>query len=258
MPGYVSELFTLDGRVALVTGGSSGIGRHVARTLACAGANVVLVGRRAHHLQDAADEIGLEAGRKAVILSADLSEREAVERVAAESVKPFGDPDIVVNAAGVNLREAAEDVSWESWQQTLHLNLSVPFMLTRTLVPAMRRQGLGNVINVASLQSYRAFPNGIAYGASKGGIAQLTRAMAEAWSKHGIVSNAIAPGFFPTELTKPVFENPDILAHNAAMTAIGRNGEMQDLEGAVVLLASRAAAYITGQVIAIDGGFSAK
>jgi len=112
MAGYVSELFTLDGRVALVTGGSSGIGRHVARTLACAGANVVLVGRRAHQLQDAADEIGLKAGRKAVILSADLSEREAVERVAAESAKPFGDPDIVVNAAGVNLREAAEDVSW--------------------------------------------------------------------------------------------------------------------------------------------------
>ena len=122
----------------------------------------------------------------------------------------------------------------------------------------MRQKGFGNIINIASLQSYRAFANSAAYGASKGGIAQLTRAMAEAWSKDGIVTNAIAPGFFPTALTQPVYDNPELLAGNAAKTAIGRNGEMGDLEGATIFLASRASAYITGQVLAVDGGFMAK
>ena len=122
----------------------------------------------------------------------------------------------------------------------------------------MKKKGTGNIINVASLQSYRAFANSIPYGASKGGIAQLTRAMAEAWSPLGIVANAIAPGFFPTALTRPVYDNPELLAHNARMTAIGRNGELPDLDGITVFLGSAAANYITGQVIAVDGGFTAK
>ena len=120
------------------------------------------------------------------------------------------------------------------------------------------KQRSGQHHNVASLQSFRAFANSIAYGASKGGIAQLTRAMAEAWSPFGIVSNAVAPGFFPTELTRKVYENPELLAHNAGMTAIGRNGELSDLDGVTVFLASAAASYITGQIIAVDGGFTAK
>ena len=126
------------------------------------------------------------------------------------------------------------------------------------LIDGMREKGGGNIINIASLQSYRAFSNSVAYGASKGGVVQLTRAMAEAWSKDGIVTNAIAPGFFPSELTKPVYGNPELLAENAAKTAIGRNGEMDDLDGVTIFLASRASAYITGQVLAVDGGYSAK
>jgi gluconate 5-dehydrogenase len=122
----------------------------------------------------------------------------------------------------------------------------------------MKAKGYGSIINIASLQSYRAFPNSMAYGATKGGIAQLTRAMAEAWSKDGIIANAIAPGFFPTELTRKVYENPEMLQHNARMTAIGRNGELSDLDGVAVFLASKAASYITGQVISVDGGFTAK
>ena len=258
MNSFVEDLFSLTGRIALVTGASSGIGRQMAGTLARAGADVVLVARRADRLEGAAEAINAAEGGTAAVLVADLAERDEVARAAEAAAEPFGAPDIVVNAAGINLRQAAKDVTWESWDKTLDLNLSVPFFLTRELVPGMRARRGGNVINIASLQSFRAFANGIAYGASKGGITQLTRAMAEAWSSDGIVANAIAPGFFPTELTRPVYDNPDMLAHNAAMTAVGRNGELDDLDGATVFLASRAAAYVTGQVVSVDGGFTAK
>jgi NAD(P)-dependent dehydrogenase (short-subunit alcohol dehydrogenase family) len=138
------------------------------------------------------------------------------------------------------------------------LNLAVPFFLARELVPGMQAKGWGRIINIASLQSTRAFANGIVYGASKGGITQLTRSMAEAWSSTGINSNAIAPGFFPTGLTAPVYQNPVMLDKLAAQTAIGRNGELQDLDGVTVFLAASASDYITGQIINLDGGFTAK
>ncbi len=258
MTSFVENIFSLTRRTALITGGSSGIGRHMALTLARAGADVVVVARRADQLQHAVDAINADDGGNAAALTADLADRDALAEISSEAAKPFGAPDIIVNAAGINLREPPEDISWETWDRTLDINLSVPFFLTRAFVPGMRTKGFGNVINIASLQSFRAFANGMAYGASKGGIAQLTRAMAESWSGDGISVNAIAPGFFPTELTEPVYENPDMLAHNAAMTAIGRNGEMTDLDGATVFLASKASSYITGQIISVDGGFTAK
>ncbi len=257
MPSFVEDLFDLKGRVAMVTGASSGIGRHMALTLAAAGAHLIVVGRDRDRLKDTAAEI-TALDHEAMILPADLLVRDEVERVAKESAGFFGAPDILVNAAGINLREPADDITWESWDQTQNINLGVPFFLARELVGGMRQKGGGNIINIASLQSWRAFPDSVAYGASKGGIAQLTRAMAEAWSKDGIVTNAIAPGFFPTELTRPVFDNPALLAANASRTAVGRNGEMDDLDGATIFLASRAAAYISGQVLAVDGGFTAK
>lgn len=258
MTSDVGELFSLVGRVALVTGASSGIGRHMASVLADAGAKVVLVGRRADRLNDAVTEIEVSRAGHAAALAGDLSERAGVERVAKAAADAFGAPDILINAAGVNFRDPADDISWDNWDRTLMLNLSAPFFLARNLVPGMRAKGMGNIINIASLQSYRAFANGVAYGASKGGIVQVTRSMAEAWSADGIVANAIAPGFFPTELTQPVFDNPQLLDHNARMTAIGRNGEMRDLDGATLFLASRASAYVTGQVLPVDGGFTAK
>jgi gluconate 5-dehydrogenase len=134
----------------------------------------------------------------------------------------------------------------------------VPFFLARACVPGMMDKGYGRIINIASLQSYRAFANSMPYGASKGGVVQLTRAMAEAWSKERINANAIAPGFFPTELTAAVFANEELAQHNARMTAIGRNGELEDLDGVTVFLASPASAYITGATIPVDGGFTAK
>ena len=257
MTSFVSQLFDLSGRVALVTGASSGIGRHMAGTLARAGAAVILVARRAERLAETAKVI-TDGGGSAEVFVAQLAERDEIARVASDAGNAFGAPDILVNAAGINPRQSADDVSWDVWDTTLRLNLSVPFFLARELVPGMRARGGGNIINIASLQSFRAFPDGAAYGASKGGVVQMTRAMAEAWSKDEIVTKAVAPGFFPTELTAAVYGDPETAAHHAAMTAVGRNGELRDLDGATVFLASRAAAYVTGQVLAVDGGYSAK
>jgi NAD(P)-dependent dehydrogenase (short-subunit alcohol dehydrogenase family) len=258
MLNNIQQLFDLSGRVALCTGGSSGIGRRMALALSQAGADVVMVGRNQAGLAEAMDQLTAEGSGQGVSITADLLDRSTLGDVVAEASEVFGAPDILINAAGINLREPYDEISEVSWLQTLDINLSTPFFLARHCVPGMKSKGRGNIINIASLQSYRAFANSIAYGASKGGIAQLTRAMAEAWSPFGIVSNAIAPGFFPTELTREVYENPKQLAHNAGMTAIGRNGELSDLDGVTVFLASAAANYITGQIIAVDGGFTAK
>lgn len=257
MTSYVNSLFSLTGRVALVTGASSGIGRHMALTLGRAGASVIGVARRPDGLQSLVNEVS-GAGGTAEAIAADLAGEDNWPRLADAAAEMFGAPDILVNAAGINLRQPADEVTEDGWNRTLHLNLSVPFFLAQALVPGMREKGAGNIINIASLQSFRAFANGIAYGASKGGVTQLTRAMAEAWSGNGITANAIAPGFFPTELTAPVFGNDDLSAHHAAATAIGRNGRMEDLDGITVFLASRASSYITGQVIGVEGGYLAK
>ena len=249
--------FDLTGKVALVTGASSGIGQRQAHALAAAGARVVLLGRRQPQLDAAVAEIeALDA--QASALAADLEDREQLADIAALAALPFGNIDILINAAGVNLRQPAAEITLESWDQTINLNLAVPFFLARALLPGMRERGWGRIINIASLQSSRAFANGLAYGASKGGIAQMTRAMAEAWSAEGINCNAIAPGFFPTGLTAPVYENPQMLNKLSAQTAIGRNGELADLDGVTVFLAAPASDYITGQIIHLDGGFTAK
>lgn len=250
--------FDLTGEVALCTGATSGIGRRMALALARAGAKVVLLGRRREQLDAAQAEIETGTAGHVATLAADLAEHSDCTEMVREAGTRFGAPSVLVNAAGVNLREAPDDITPESWDLTLKLNLTVPFFLARACVPAMRAAGHGSIINIASLQSYRAFPNGSAYGASKGGIAQLTRAMAEAWSADGITANAIAPGFFPTELTEAVFADPERTALNAAQTAIGRNGRLEDLDGITVFLASQASRYITGQVISVDGGFTAK
>jgi NAD(P)-dependent dehydrogenase (short-subunit alcohol dehydrogenase family) len=166
--------------------------------------------------------------------------------------------DILVNAAGVNLREPFEAVSEPSFDQHMALHVKAPFFLTQAFAPAMKTQGWGRIINLASMQSFRAFAHSAPYGVGKGGVVQLTRATAQAWSADGINCNAIAPGFFPTPLTAPVFSDPKKATANAAQTCIGRNGELTDLHGLTVFLASNASAYITGQTICCDGGFTAK
>ena len=158
----------------------------------------------------------------------------------------------------MNLRQPFEAVTAEAFDLHMALHVRAPFLLTQALAPAMAERGHGRIINIASMQSYRAFPNSAPYGAAKGAVLQLTRAIAEAWSARGVTCNAIAPGFFPTPLTKAVFDDPGRAAHNAAQTACGRNGELSDLYGTVVFLASDASAYVTGQTLPVDGGFTAK
>ena len=249
--------FSVDGRIACVTGASSGLGRFLAGTLAEANAAVVGIARRKSELESWADGVRAAGGRAAIV-QADLSDPTSLNEVAIKAGRHFGAPDILINAAGINPRRHADDLTPETWRHTLDLNLSTPFFLSQKLVPAMAEKGWGRIINVASLQSQRAFANGLAYGASKGGIAQLTRAMAEAWSARGIMCNALAPGFFPTELTGPVFSDTKLSEHVAAQTCIGRNGRLEDIAGPALFLASPASDYVTGQVLAVDGGFTAK
>jgi NAD(P)-dependent dehydrogenase (short-subunit alcohol dehydrogenase family) len=248
------DLFDLTGRVACVTGASAGLGQRAAMVLAAAGAKVVGVALRA----EALEKWAAETGENAAIVAADLSQRDQIAEIAEKVSAPFGAPDIVVHAAGINTREAADDVTDAGWDVTMNLNLAAPFFLSQAFAPAMKAKNWGRVVNFASLQTTRAFPGGIAYGASKAGIAQLTRAMAEAWSKDGITANAIGPGFFPTELTGPVFANPERAARNAANTCIGRNGDLSDMDGPLLFLCSDASGYVTGQTLMVDGGFTAK
>lgn len=247
-------LFDLTGRVACVSGASSGLGRRAAVALAVAGARVVGVARRA----DALESLCAEIGPAARFVAADIADRKAIKKLARDIATPFGAPDIVVHAAGLNTRQAADDVTADGWDQTLAINLSAPFFLSQALVPEMKKKGWGRIVNFASLQTTRAFPGGIAYGATKAAVGQLSRAMAEAWSPYGITANAIGPGFFPTELTQAVFDDPERAARNAAQTCIGRNGRMEDIDGPLLFLCSDASAYVTGQVLMVDGGFTAK
>ena len=256
---FSDKLFSLANKTALVTGAGSGIGQRQALALAHAGANVILTGRRQSALESTAETIaaGSTDANPPIVISADLGSPEACPSFASEVLARVSHVDIVCNTAGVNLREAWQDITPASWKQTLDLNLAVPFFLSREFVPGMIEQGWGRVINIASLQTTRAFTNGLAYGASKGGIGQATRAMAEAWSANGITANAIAPGFFPTGLTAPVFDDSNAADSLAARTAMKRNGKLEDLDGVTVFLASHASDYITGQIIGVDGGFTA-
>jgi len=252
----LQALFSLADRVALVTGGSSGIGRAIAEAFVDAGARVVLVARSEPELRTARDHI-IARGGQAECVRCDLANRGEIERCADAGARCFGAPDIVVNSAGINVRKPMLELTSDDWDRTMRLNLDAPFFLSQRLVPAMIARGWGRIINIASLQSVRAFANSGAYGASKGGVMQLTRAQAEAWSGKGVNANAIAPGFFATPLTAAVASDPVKWQANAARTFIGRNGELPDLAGTAIYLASRASDYVTGQTIFVDGGFSA-
>ncbi len=253
----LASLFDLTGRTALVTGGNSGIGLAMARALGLAGARVLLAARREGELARAMRALEAD-GIAAQATAIDLAARDGPEALCAAARARALPIDIVVNAAGMNLRQPFAEVTREAFDLHLAVHLWAPFRLTQLLAPAMSERGFGRIINIGSLQSRRAFADSAPYGAAKGGIVQLTRAIAEAWSAKGITCNAIAPGFFPTPLTAPLFDAPEEARRMAARTAIGRNGEMPDLYGVTVFLASSASAYITGQTIYVDGGFSAK
>ncbi|GCB42871.1 SDR family NAD(P)-dependent oxidoreductase [Streptomyces sp. NL15-2K] len=252
---YLSQLFSLDGRVAVVTGGSSGIGRAIAGALARAGAGVVVVARREEELAATVDELSAD-GCRAAWVSADLRTRDGVRAAAEEAAGVFGEPDILVNSAGVNLRPPMGEVGEEVWDTTMAVNLDAPYLLGQRFGPGMAARGFGRIIHITSQQAHRAFVQSGAYGVSKGALESLARSQAEAWSPHGVTCNTLVPGFVMTPLNARLSSDPEKVAALAARTMVGRNGLAEDFAGAVVFLASRASAYVTGQAIFVDGGFS--
>ncbi|MFB6939352.1 SDR family NAD(P)-dependent oxidoreductase [Streptomyces chartreusis] len=252
---YLSELFSLEGRVAVVTGGSSGIGRAITEALARAGARVVVVARREAELAATVGELEA-AGCRAARVSADLGTRDGVRAAAEAAVEAFGEPDILVNCAGINLRPPMGELGEDVWDSTMALNLDAPHLLGQRFGPGMAQRGFGRIIHITSQQAHRAFVQSGAYGVSKGALESLARSQAEAWSPYGVTCNTLVPGFVMTPLNTRLSSDPDKVAALAARTMVGRNGLAEDFAGAAVFLASSASAYVTGQSIFVDGGFS--
>jgi NAD(P)-dependent dehydrogenase (short-subunit alcohol dehydrogenase family) len=256
MSTYLEELFGLTGLTAVVTGGSSGIGRAMAGALGRAGARIVLVARRPGPLAETADELAADGVRVGTVV-ADLADRASLTAATTKIVSEYGYPDVLVNAAAVNRRPPMDELTDDDWDVTLAANLTAPFLLGRCFGPAMAARGRGRIINVVSQQAFRAYGNSGAYGVAKAGLVALTRSQAEAWSARGVCCNAVAPGVVHTPLTEPVFADPEKVAAHARRTMIGRNGVPADFAGCAVYLASSASAAVTGQTLFVDGGYSA-
>ncbi|MEU7702594.1 SDR family oxidoreductase [Streptomyces sp. NPDC039028] len=253
--GYLADLFSLDGRTAVVTGGSSGIGRAVAGALARAGARVVVMARKEADLATAVDELTAD-GCRAAWVSADLGTREGIKAGAEQAAAVFGEPDILVNSAGVNLRPPLGELGEDVWDTTMTVNLEAPFLLGQRFGPGMAERGFGRIIHITSQQAHRAFVQSGAYGVSKGGLESLARSQAEAWSPYGVTANTLVPGVVLTPLNARLAADPDKVAALAARTLVGRNGLAEDFAGAAVFLASASSGYVTGQSLFVDGGFS--
>jgi NAD(P)-dependent dehydrogenase (short-subunit alcohol dehydrogenase family) len=250
--GYLEHTFGLRGRLALVTGGSSGIGRAMATSLGRAGAELILVARDGAALEATVRDL-TDQGVAASHLRVDLADRGSIAGLTAQVPRV----DILVNAAGVNIRPPLEQLREQDWDQTIAVNLTAPYLLGQHFGPGMAQRGFGRIITVSSQQSVRAYGNSGGYGASKAGVNGLIRSQAEAWSARGVCCNAVAPGVVHTPMTEPIFADPARARAMADRTLIGRNGEPGDFGGVAVFLASNASAHLTGQVLFVDGGFSA-
>ncbi|KAL0941936.1 short-chain dehydrogenase reductase sdr [Colletotrichum truncatum] len=256
LPAYLTRIFGLVGRTAVITGGSSGIGKEIAFALGQSGAKVILIARREPPLASTLEQLK-QLGVPATSISADLSNLADLNHAVSRIKTSHGTPDILVNAAGVSHRPPLSHITQAEWDFTIAANLTAPFALGQAFGPAMAERGSGRIINVASQQAFRAFGNSGAYGAAKGGVVALTRSQAEAWSRKGVLCNAIAPGVVETPMTAEVLADPKKKEVHAARTMIGRNGVPEDFAGAAIWLASDASAAVTGQTIFVDGGYSA-
>jgi NAD(P)-dependent dehydrogenase (short-subunit alcohol dehydrogenase family) len=244
----------LDGRVALVTGGSRGLGLGMALALAHAGADIALAARTIDQLENAAGLVRA-TGRQALILPTDVSQVAAVREMVHQAADHFGRLDILVNGAGINIRQPADTFTEENWDRLMAINLKAVFFACQEAATVMRRQGKGKIINLGSLSFEVVMPNVALYAISKGGMRQLTRALAVEWARDNINVNAIAPGRYWTAMTDAVFSDPELYESAVSVIPQGRPGVPADLAGATILLASDAGDYITGQTIVVDGGW---
>ncbi|GAA2332922.1 SDR family oxidoreductase [Saccharopolyspora halophila] len=253
-----SNPFDLTGRVALVTGSSRGIGNVLATGLAQAGATVVLNGRDQHRLTEARDALcDTVTGASCDIAAFDVTDEAAVTTGVAETIERNGDIDILVNNAGFQHREPMLDLSLADWDDVLRTDLTSAFIVGRTVARGMVERGRGKIVNICSVQAELARPSIAPYTAAKGGLRNLTRAMAAEWASRGVQINGIAPGYFATELTAPLVADPDFSGWVTGRTPAGRWGRAEDLVGPGVFLASDASAFVNGQILFVDGGMTA-
>jgi gluconate 5-dehydrogenase len=252
---HVRELFNLSGKVAIVTGGSRGLGLEIAEGLAEAGAAVTITGRRRQWL-DPAEEQLRAAGADVLAVEADVAEPEGVHRTVEATVERFGGIDILVNNAGLSWGAPSLDYPFDKWQMLIAINLTGVWLMSQAVAPHLIARGGGRIVNVSSIAGQLGIEpelqDTVAYNASKGGVDALTRDLAVKWARHNINVNAVAPGYFPTRMTDHLYKTVE--AKMKALSVFDRTGAPGELKGAVVFLASPAAAYITGQVLNVDGG----
>lgn len=248
-------LFDLSGRVALVTGTSRGLGQYMARALAKAGADLVLTSRDASRLASFASEIKA-LGRRSVSLELDVRKLESIEKMVSDAEAAFGHLDILVNNAGCNVRKTALDVTWDDWNLILDTNLRGSFFVSQAVARGMVARRYGRIINIGSVTSVAGYAGLGPYGASRGGIKQLTMSLADDWGRHGVTVNCLAPGWFRTEQNKILYEDKEWVEYLCDRIPVKRPGQPQDLDAAVVFLAAESSRYVTGQTLLVDGGIS--
>jgi NAD(P)-dependent dehydrogenase (short-subunit alcohol dehydrogenase family) len=257
-PRLVLERFRLDGRRALVTGGGQGLGRMIAQALAEAGAEVAVASRKLGACETAAREIGAATGRRALAFAADVAVAAEVERLVKDVQGTLGPIDILVNNAGVNIRGAAEDLSEADWDTVIDVNLKAPFLCSRALLPQMRARGWGRVINLGSILGAVALPGRAPYASAKAGVINLTRVLALECAASGVTVNAICPGPFATEMNRQLLNDPAKYRAFVEKIPMGRWGDLHEIMGAAVFLASEAASFVTGSALFVDGGWTAQ